>query len=53
MTTSAAEKDIAQAYGLYANGYITKPVAFDPFMAIIKSIESFWLTVIKLPDGIK
>lgn len=49
LTTSAAEKDILQAYGLHANCYITKPVEFDPFMDIVKSIEAFWLTVVKLP----
>jgi two-component system, chemotaxis family, response regulator Rcp1 len=53
LTTSAAEKDILQAYGLHANCYITKPVEFDQFMEIVKSIEEFWLTVVKLPDGLK
>ncbi|MFA7241373.1 MAG: response regulator [Sulfuricellaceae bacterium] len=53
LTTSAAEKDILQAYGLHANCYITKPVEFDQFMEIVKSIEEFWLTVVKLPDGCK
>ena len=52
LTTSAAEKDILQAYGLHANCYITKPVEFDQFMEIVKSIEDFWLTVVKLPDGL-
>lgn len=52
LTTSAAEKDILQAYGLHANCYITKPVEFEQFMEIIKSIEGFWLTVVKLPDGL-
>jgi CheY-like chemotaxis protein len=51
LTTSEAEKDILQAYGLHANCYITKPVEFDEFMKIIKSIEGFWLTVVRLPDG--
>lgn len=49
LTTSAAEKDILQAYGLHANCYITKPVELDQFMEIVKSIEGFWLTVVKLP----
>lgn len=49
LTTSAAESDILQAYGLHANCYITKPVELDQFMEIIKSIEGFWLTVVKLP----
>ena len=51
LTTSAAEKDILQAYGLHANCYITKPVEFDQFMEIVKSIEGFWLTVVKLPKA--
>lgn len=53
LTTSAAEKDILQAYGLHANCYITKPVELDQFMAIVKSIEGFWLTVVKLPKAPK
>ncbi len=52
LTTSAAERDIVQAYGLHANCYITKPVELEGFMKIVQSIESFWLTVVKLPDGL-
>jgi len=52
LTTSEAEKDIVQAYGLHANCYITKPVELDEFIEIVKSIEGFWLTVVKLPDGL-
>ena len=51
LTTSAAEKDILQAYGQHANCYITKPVELDQFMEIVKSIEGFWLTVVKLPKA--
>lgn len=51
LTTSAAETDIAQAYGMHANCYITKPVELDEFMEIVKSIEGFWLTVVKLPKN--
>lgn len=51
LTTSAAEKDILQAYGLHANCYITKPVELEEFMEIVKSIEGFWLTVVKLPKN--
>ncbi|MCE5181836.1 MAG: response regulator [Betaproteobacteria bacterium] len=51
LTTSAAEKDIAQAYGMHANCYITKPVELDQFMEIVKAIEGFWLTVVKLPGN--
>ncbi len=52
LTTSAAERDILKAYDLHANCYITKPVDLDQFLAVVKSIEDFWLTVVKLPaDG--
>ena len=49
LTTSQAEVDILSAYDLHANCYITKPVDFKQFMSVVKSIESFWLTVVKLP----
>jgi CheY-like chemotaxis protein len=51
LTTSQAERDILQAYDLHANCFITKPVEFGPFMEIVKSIEHFWLAVVKLPNG--
>jgi two-component system, chemotaxis family, response regulator Rcp1 len=51
LTTSQAEKDIAQSYELHANCYITKPVDLDQFMQVIKAVESFWLTVVRLPTG--
>jgi CheY-like chemotaxis protein len=49
LTTSRSEEDILKAYDLYANCYITKPVDFKQFMGVVKSIEDFWLTVVKLP----
>jgi two-component system, chemotaxis family, response regulator Rcp1 len=49
LTTSRAEEDILSAYDLHANCYITKPVDFKQFMSVVKSIEDFWLTVVKLP----
>ena len=49
LTSSGAEDDIAKAYQLNANCYITKPVDFVQFMKQVKSIEDFWLTVVKLP----
>lgn len=49
MTTSSDEKDILQAYNGHANCYVTKPVDLDQFIGVVKSIESFWLTVVKLP----
>ncbi|MGZ7067381.1 MAG: response regulator [Methanobacterium sp.] len=50
LTTSKAEKDILKSYDLHANSYITKPVDFDQFIKVIKSIEDFWLDVVKLPS---
>lgn len=50
LTTSQSEKDILKSYDLYANCYITKPVDLDKFLEVVKSIEDFWLTVVKLPD---
>jgi CheY-like chemotaxis protein len=50
LTTSQAEEDILKAYGLNANCYITKPVDLDQFIKIVKTIEEFWLTMVKLPS---
>jgi CheY-like chemotaxis protein len=49
LTTSEAESDILKSYQLHANCYITKPVDLGKFTTIIRSIEDFWLTVVKLP----
>jgi two-component system, chemotaxis family, response regulator Rcp1 len=49
LTTSQAEQDISRSYDLYANCYITKPVGFEEFMNVIKSIEEFWLATVQLP----
>jgi chemotaxis family two-component system response regulator Rcp1 len=49
LTSSEAERDIAQAYDLHANCYITKPVDLDQFITVVKSIEDFWFTIVKLP----
>jgi CheY-like chemotaxis protein len=49
LTTSKAEEDVARSYNLRANCYITKPVDFDQFLAVIKTIEEFWLNVVTLP----
>lgn len=50
LTTSQAEEDIIKAYGLNANCYICKPIDLDQFTKIIRSIEEFWLTIVKLPS---
>jgi chemotaxis family two-component system response regulator Rcp1 len=49
LTSSQAEEDICRAYDLHANCYISKPVDLDQFIKVVKSIEDFWFTVVKLP----
>lgn len=49
LTSSSAEPDVLKSYGLHANCYVTKPVDLDQFMAAVKAIEDFWLTVVTLP----
>ncbi len=49
LTTSEAEADVLRVYDLNANCYITKPVDLDKFITVIKAIEDFWLTIVKLP----
>src|SRR3984893_13992974 len=49
LTTSASEEDILRRCRLHANCYITKPVDLDGFLKIVKSIDGFWLSVVKLP----
>lgn len=51
LTTSKAEEDILRTYELHANCYINKPVDLDQFMRVVKSIQDFWLSVVKLPPG--
>lgn len=48
LTTSQAERDILHSYQLNANAYVTKPVDLEQFLAAVKSIEGFWLEVVKL-----
>lgn len=49
LTTSKAEEDILKTYELHANCYITKPVDLEKFILVVKSIESFWLSIVNLP----
>ncbi len=49
LTTSRADEDIIKSYQLHANCYITKPVDFQQFLSVVKTIENFWLTVVTLP----
>jgi CheY-like chemotaxis protein len=49
LTSSDAEKDIVKSYELGANCYVTKPVGLEAFQSIVRSVEDFWFTVVKLP----
>jgi two-component system, chemotaxis family, response regulator Rcp1 len=49
LSSSQAEQDILGAYDLHANCYVTKPMDLDQFVAVVKSIEDFWFTIVKLP----
>src|SRR5665213_866678 len=50
LTTSKAEEDILKTYNLHANCYLTKPVDLDQFVKVVKSMEDFWLAIVKLPS---
>jgi len=52
LTTSESEEDVLKSYELKANCYVTKPVDFDAFVRVIKSIDEFWFSVVKLPSKI-
>ena len=49
LTVSRDEEDILKAYDMHANCYVTKPLDFEQFVKITKTIEEFWLTIVKLP----
>ncbi|MFA4985921.1 MAG: response regulator [Candidatus Brocadiia bacterium] len=49
LTTSKEEEDIIKSYNLHANCYISKPIDLHQFIHVVKSIEDFWLTIVKLP----
>ena len=50
-TSSEAEEDIRAAYAAHANCYVIKPVGFEQYMRVLRSMEDFWLTVARLPGG--
>ena len=50
LTTSAAEEDVLRSYDLHANSYITKPVDLDKILHVLRSIEGYWLSIVKLPE---
>jgi CheY-like chemotaxis protein len=49
LTTSQADEDILRSYQLHANAYVTKPVDYDKFIAVVRQIEQFFVDVAKLP----
>ncbi|MCX6027392.1 MAG: response regulator [Chloroflexi bacterium] len=51
LTVSSDEADVRKTYDAHANCYVTKPLDLNQFMKVVRSIEDFWLTIVKLPDG--
>jgi CheY-like chemotaxis protein len=51
LTTSQAEEDVLRSYELHANAYVTKPVDFERFIEVVRQIDNFFVTVVKLPNG--
>ena len=49
LTTSQAEEDVLRSYKLHANAYVTKPVDFERFIDVVRQIDDFFVTVVKLP----
>jgi CheY-like chemotaxis protein len=49
LTTSDAEEDVLRSYNLHANAYVTKPVDFERFLSVVRQIDEFFVTVVKLP----
>ena len=49
LTSSLAEEDVVRSYKLHANCYVTKPVDMDQFVKVVKSIEEFWFSIVRLP----
>jgi two-component system, chemotaxis family, response regulator Rcp1 len=52
LTISKAEEDVAKSYNLHANCFITKPLDLDQFSKVVKTIQDFWLTIVKLPPRV-
>ncbi len=51
LTSSEEERDIMRAYDNHVNCYVSKPVGMSDFMSIVKTVESFWLSIVELPSG--
>lgn len=52
ITSSEAEQDIVKSYDLHVNCYVSKPMDLDQFVRVVQSIETFWLTIVKLPSEV-
>jgi two-component system response regulator len=50
LTTSEAEEDVLRSYSLHANAYVTKPVDFHRFIEVVRQIDEFFVTVVRLPQ---
>ena len=53
LTSSKADADVVKTYNLHANCYVTKPVGLEQFAHVVKSIEDFWLSIVKYPPDHK
>jgi CheY-like chemotaxis protein len=51
LTTSKAEEDVLRSYDLHANAYVTKPVDFDRFIEVVRQIDEFFVSVVRLPGA--
>lgn len=51
LSSSEDNRDIVSSYALNANSFVTKPVSVDDFLSVVKSIEHFWIEIVKLPSG--
>ncbi len=51
LTTSSAERDILSSYDSYVNAYVTKPLNLDAFVTVARSIDDFWLSLVRLPPS--
>jgi CheY-like chemotaxis protein len=51
LTTSDQDQDVIRSYDQHANCFITKPVDFDQFVRTVRSIESFWFSIVRLPES--
>ena len=50
MTSSEGERDLVRSYGLHANAYVVKPIDLDRFIEVVRAIEDFWFSIVKLPQ---